>query len=156
MATGTIILSVPPNGFDGTNPAGLDYENDVPKILFDDATSEICYWQFRMPENYASALVMKMIYTMESANSGTITLEISIWAASDNESAIAASYDTANSVAEAVPGTAGFTSDLSKALTNDDSVTANDLVRVKVARNVGVLVAGDLAIRALSLEYTTT
>jgi len=154
----TILLPVPPQGFDTTAPAGLDYENDAPKILFDDTTPEGVYWQFRMPSDYSSALAIKLVYSMATATSGTIEFEVSVWAATDNESAVTASYDTVNTGTETVPGTAGLTSDLSITLTNADSVAAGDLVRVKLFRDAddgtNDTATGDLELWAASLEYT--
>lgn len=154
----SILLPIPPTGYDSTAPAGLDYENDAPKVLFDDTTPEGIYWQFRMPSDYSSALALKLVYTMASATTGTIEFEVSVWAASDNESAVTLSYDTVNNGSEAVPGTAGLTSDLSITLTNADSVAAGDLVRVKLFRDANDATndtaTGDLELWAASLEYT--
>lgn len=154
----TILLPVPPTGFDETAPAGLDYENNTPKILFDDTTSEGVYWQFRMPSDYSSAPVLKLVYTMASATSGTMEFEASLWATSDNESAVTASYDTINTGTETVPGTAGLTSDLSITLANADTLAAGDLVRIKLFRDAddgtNDTATGDLELWAASLEYT--
>lgn len=153
---GQIILSVPPSGFDGAVPAGLDYENNVPKILFDDTTAQSIYWQFRMDDDYASTPVIKLPYSMFSATSGIITLEVAVWATSDTERADVPSYDSVNSFSETVPGTAGNLSDISIALTNNDSLAGGDLVRIRLARNIGVLVADNLQVWAGTLDYTTT
>ena len=155
----TIVLSVPPQGFDATNPAGLEYVNAVPKLLFDDTTSEIVYWVFRLPSDFSSAPVLKAQYTMASATSGTFGLSVSIMAVSDGDSADVdtESYDTANSPsASTVPGTAGHLDEISVTLTNADSMVANDLVFIRLARNIADTATGDAELRAVSLEYTAS
>lgn len=154
----SILLPIPPTGFDATNPAGLAYENSVPHCLFDDTTIEGVYWTFRLPSDYSSAPVLKMVYSMASATTGTIEMDAAIWAASDGEDVDTPSYDTANSATETVPGTAGLSSDLSMTLTNADSMAAADLVHIKLTRDAtdgtNDTATGDLELRAISLEYT--
>lgn len=154
----TVLLPIPPSGFDGTAPAGLAYENSVPHCLFDDTTPEGAYWTFRMPSDYSSSPVLKLVYSMASATTGTIEFEASIWAVSDGEDADTESYDTVNNSTETVPGTAGLSSDLSNTLTNADSLAANDLVHIKLFRDAddatNDTATGDLELRAVSLEYT--
>jgi len=154
----SISLPIPPTGFDTTNPAGLIYENSVPHILFDDTTPEGVYFQFRMPSDFSSAPVLKLVYSMASAITGTIEFEASIWAATDGEDVDTESYDTVNNGTETVPGTAGLSSDLSITLTNADSLAANDLVRIKLFRDAddatNDTATGNLELRAATLEYT--
>lgn len=153
----SILLPIPPTGFDATDPAGIAYENSVPHILFDDTTPEGIYFQFRMPSDYSSSPVLKLVYSMASATTGTIELEASVWAASDGEDVDTESYDTINTATETVPGTAGLSSDLSVTLTNADSLAAGDLVRVKLFRDAddgtNDTATGDLELRAATLEY---
>ncbi len=154
----SILLPLPPGGFDTTNPAGLAYENSVPHCLFDDTTPEGLYWTFRMPSDYSSDPLLKLVYTMASATTGTIEFEVSLWAVTDGEDADTESYDTVNTSTETVPGTAGLSSDISVTLTNNDSLAANDLVHVKVFRDAddgtNDTATGDLELRAATLEYT--
>lgn len=154
----TILLPIPPHGYDATAPAGFTYENASPVVLFDDTTPEGIYWQFRMPSNYSSAPVLKAVYSMASATSGTVEFEASVWAITDGEATGTESYDTANTATETVPATAGLTSELSITLTNADTVTAGDLVRIKLFRDAddatNDTAAGDLELRAVAFEYT--
>lgn len=154
----SIGLPIPPSGFDATNPAGIIFENSIPHILFDDTTAEGIYWVFRMPSDYSSSPVLKLVYTMVSAVSGTIEFEASIWAISDGEDGDTESYDTVNNGSETVPATAGLTSDLSITLTNADSLAAGDLVVVRLFRDAddatNDTATGDLELRAATLEYT--
>lgn len=153
-----IILPVKPHGFDATNPAGLVYENQLPVLLFDDSTAEYVYWRFKMPDDYSSSPVLKLIYSMASAASGTIEMDAQVWATSDGEATGTESYDTANTATETVPGTAGLTSALSITLTNNDSLAAGDLVAIKLYRDAtdatNDTATGDLELRAISLTYT--
>ena len=155
----TLVLSIPPQGFDGTNPAGLEYTNSVPKLLFDDTTSELVYWVFRLPSDFSSAPVLKVQYSAASATSGTFGVSVSIMAVTDGDSADVdtESYDTANSpTAVTVPGTAGHLDEISATLTNADSMAANDLVFIRLARNIADTATGDIEVRAVSLEYTAS
>ena len=157
----TVILTVPPQGFDATNPAGLEYTNAIPKLLFDDTTSELVYWSLRLPSDFSSAPVLKVQYSAASATSGTFGVSVSIMAVTDGDTADvdAESYDTANSpTAETVPATtAGKLGEISATLTNADSMAAGDLVFIRLARNVaGDTAVGDIEVRAVSLEYTAS
>lgn len=153
-----VIFSILPAGFDATSPAGIVYENSVPHLTFDDTTPEGAYWTFRMPSEYSSSPVLKLIYSMASATTGTIEFEASVWAVSDGEDADTESYDTINTSTETVPGTAGLSSDITVTLTNADSVVAGDLVHIKLFRDAddgtNDTATGDLELRAISLEYT--
>ena len=161
MATSYILLPIP-GEFDDTAPPGIAYTVNLPRVLFDDTTPEIMYWQFRLPGNYASGPVLKCQYTMSSATSGTVEFEASIWAISDGDSADVdtESYDTVNTGSATVPGTAGYLDEISITMTNADSMAAGDLVRLQLARDAddgtNDTATGDLELRVLSLEYTTT
>ncbi len=156
----TIVLSIPPQGFDATNPAGLNYTNSVPHLLFDDTTSELVYWVIRMPEDFSSAPLLKVMYSATSAVTGTFGVSVSLMAVTDGDTANVdtESYDTANSpTAETVPATtAGKLGEISVTLTNADSVAAGDLLFIRLARNIADTAVGDIEVRAVSLEYTAS
>ncbi len=155
--TSTVLMPIPPTGFDATNPAGLEYTNNLPKLLFDATTSELVYWVFRLPENYSSSPVLHVQYTAASATSGTFSIDVSVMAVSDGDAqdVDTESYDTANTpTAVTVPATAGYLDEISATLTNNDSMSANDLVFIKLARNIADTATGDIEVRAVSLEYT--
>jgi len=161
MATGTVILSLPPSGFDASAPAGFTVENSLPVLLFDDTTPEGVYWVFRMPQDYASGPVLKIIYSMASAVANNVEFEISLWAITDGEDGDTESYDAVNvGTAPTVPGTAGLIDEYSITLTNADSLAANDLVCIKMFRDADDATnddaTGDCEVRAVSLEYTTS
>ncbi len=155
----TVVLGMPPQGFDATDPAGLEYTNNLPHLLFDDTTSELVYWVFRVPSDYSSAPLLKVQYSMASATTGTFGVSVSLMAVSDGDSADVdtESYDTANSPsASTVPGTAGHLDEISVTLTNADSVAAGDLLFIKLARNIADTATGDTEVRAVSFEYTAS
>lgn len=154
----TVILSIPPQGFDATNPAGLVYLNNLPGMVFDDTTSEIVYWYFELPDDFASSPVLNVKFTMVSATTGTYGVSVSVMAVTDGEASDAESYDTANSpTATTVPGTVGDSDTIAVTLANNDSMAAGDLVFFKLARNVaGDTATGDARVKAVSLKYTAS
>src|SRR4030067_1387511 len=110
MATGTIILPVQAMDLPSTNPAAIDRAETNWRLLFDAATAESGWWQFRMPENYSSAPVAKIQYSMASAISGNVIFKVYVMAVSEGDAADIniESYATANtSATTTVPGTAG-------------------------------------------------
>ena len=168
MATGTILLPILGATPDPTNPpAVLFTAANRPYLTFDASTDELCLWTFRMPENYASAPLLKVQYSMVSAVSGDANNEIVIAAevmsVDDGEDVDTDSFDTPNvSTTTVVPATAGLMDDLSITLTNDGSpspMAANANVSIRFRRdadNAADDAAGDMEVWAVSLEYTTT
>lgn len=159
MATGTILLTVPGN-FDTTAPPGLGFFNSKPRMLFDDTTDEFCHWTFRMPQDYASALVLKVQYSMASATSGNVVISCDVMAVSDGDAAAvdSDSYDTTNASSTiTVPATAGYIDEISLSLSNADSVAAGDFVAIRFFRDGSADSAtGDMELIAASIEYTTS
>jgi len=161
MATATVLLPLLGASLDETNPPGVTWTNQRPKLLFDAATDEIAYWTFRLPADYSSALTLKFQYSMASATSGNVIIACQVMAVTDADAQDmdTDSYDTVNtSAATAVPGTAGYLDEISLTLTNADSAAAGDYVAVKVSRdanNASDTATGDLELWAASIEYTT-
>lgn len=161
MATGTIILPVPAF-FDSVNPCGYSTFNSKPSLLFDDTADEICHWTFDMPENYASSPVLILKYGMLSATTNEVIVACQVMAVTAGDAAAITtdSYDTVNtSSADTVPATIEHTKEISLALTNNDSVAADDWTALKFSRdanNVGDDATGDLRLISAKLEYTTT
>lgn len=160
MATGTILLPLL-GGFDATNPPGVETTTSRVRLLFDASTDEIIYKTFRLPQNYASGLTLKIVYGMASATSGAVYFGCQVMAVSDGDSAAldSDSYDTANTGNATVPGTAGYPDEISITLTNADSAAAGDYVALKIFRdadNASDTATGDAEVYALSVEYTTS
>lgn len=166
MATGTIILSAAAAHLDGTNTPAVGFANSLRHLLFDDGgnnAGETCYWTFRMPQNFSSGLTAKVQYSMDSATSGTVEWEASLWAVSDGdaESLVGAvGYATANSGSATVPGTAEYLDEISITMTNADSVAAGDWCSFRLARDgddaTNDTATGDARVWSVALEYTTT
>lgn len=160
MATNSILLSIPPTSFDATNPPALLQENNQWALIFDDTTDEICYWSFRMPQDYASAPVLKCRYKMDSATTAEVIIRGAIRATADGEDPASSGFDTDNtSSAITVPGTAELEDEISLALTSADSIAAGESCAVRFARdanNAGDDASGDMKVVGLSLEYTTS
>lgn len=161
MATGTIILPIPPHGADPTNPPGMLYENFQWVLTFDSATDEIVYWTFRLPANYGSSPVAKLRYKMDTATSGNIVMQMAIRATADGEDPASSGFDTENGSGQvAVPGTAELEDEVSITLTNNDSMAAGESITVRLRRDADSTSAtddatGDLKLIAASIEYTT-
>jgi hypothetical protein len=132
------------------------------QLAFDATNDEQCYWAFRMPQDYASAPVLKVQYKMASATTGNVIIAGRIAAVSSGDSTDvdAKALGTVNtSGASAVPGTAGYLTEISLALTNADSLAAGDFITLYLARdpdNGSDTASGDMEVVAVSLEYTTT
>lgn len=161
MATATLLASSV--SLDSTSPPGPVVANSLVHLAFDSDTDEICYLEFALPENYSSSAVLKGIFSMASATSGNVVWAAQVWALSPGDSADidTESYDSANTDTEAVPGTAGYPDEFAITLTNDDSMAAGDIVRIKFYRdadNASDTATGDAKLRVgtLRLEYTTT
>lgn len=163
MANGTVILPVQSAKLSGSFialPARINGGSNSWSLLFSATQTESALFQFRMPENYTSTPVLKVQYTMASATSGSIDLEVEVMALSDGESdPDVASFDSVNEIAggTTVPGTAGILDEISITLTNADSVAANDFVLIRINRDhddVDDDATGDLEVRNITLEYT--
>lgn len=131
------------------------------QLLFDPTTDEMCYWQFRMPNDYASGPVLKVQYKMISATTGNVVISGRIAAITPGDAidTDAKALGTDNlSAATAVPGTVGRLAEISLTLTNDDGLAGGDFAIVRLARNASNgsdTATGDMAVTAVSLQYTT-
>lgn len=159
MATGTILLSIPPSGMDSTSPPGMLYENNQWHLLLDATADELFYHSFRCPTNYSSAFVLKARYKMDSATSGNVQLKCAIRATADGEDPASSGFDTDNtSGAVAVPATAELEDEISITLTNADAIVAGESMTVRVSRDpthANDTATGDMKLLGLALEYTT-
>lgn len=130
------------------------------QAAMDTTTQEMMMWSFLMPGDYASAPVIRCRYKMLSATSGTFGLLVYIAAVSDGDAqdVDAKAFASVNTItAVTVPGTAGFIDEITGALSNADSLAANDFVVLRVGRDVANDTAtADAELLAVTLEYTTT
>ena len=117
-----------------------------------------------MPSNYASALVAKIQFSLETtaADTDTAAFQVAVMAVTpnvDEADIVTPSFDTDNAgtLELTADQVAGYLKEISITLTNADSVAAGDLVAIQVYRDVandGVV--DDLEVVAISLEYTTS
>lgn len=132
------------------------------QAVFDAATEEQLMWSLVIPADYASAPVLKVVFKMASAITGDVVIEGRIAAVSDGDATDvdANAFATANTgAAVTVPGTAGHMAIISLALTNDDSLAANDFAVVYLARdaaNGSDTAAGDMEVVGVTFSYTAT
>jgi len=166
MATGTIILPVQCAKIGGayiTTGARIDGGSGPWKLLFDASTKQSAIWQFRLPANYVSTPVIKLLFSMASATSGKVVLDTEIYAVTsgDSQDIDSASFDSSNQdgTGVTVPGTAGYMGLITYSLTNFDSGAAEDLIILRINRLVADsndTATGDLELLGISLEFTTT
>lgn len=166
MATGTILLPIPAVAADPTNPPGILWTTaNRPYYAFNQSTDELVLWTFRLPENYASAPVLKVVWSGATSTTVTDTVfwraeVMAMTADTDSVSIITDSFDTPNTASDDILGTTGArpqTVDLT--LTNNDSMAAGDYVALRFGRdadNASDDLAEDAYLWALTLEYTTT
>lgn len=156
MVTKMVLL---PTGaeFPETNYANLTSFNDRPAIEFDPAINQSVQWSFVAPSDLSGGLTAKIFYTMASAVSGDIDIDVSIEAVTDGDTVdldSSASFDAVNSADNnTVPGTAGYVGVISVTLTNADGVAAGDYVRLRVTRDaVSDTAAGNMRLIAVELQ----
>lgn len=162
MATGYVLLPMNTWFAATSNPPGMSVVNSIPRWQFDPTTPEALFAEFILPGDYASAPVLQIFYGMAGSGSGTIEFEVSIMAATDGDSASldTDSYDTVNSGSDSLSTGPHYPHNLTVTLTNNDSMAAGDLVRIKIERDaddgVNDTFASDLEFHGARLDYTTT
>lgn len=148
-------------GFDPTNPPGVEVVSEKAKLLFNDTTPQYIYRTFRLSDSFVSDPSLVIQYAMASATSGNVVWACEVMAITPGDSAPVGtdSYDTANSVTDAVPGTAGYLKEATITLTNFDSAAPGDWVTLKIYRNASSgsdTATGDAGIVAFSLNFTSS
>lgn len=145
--------------FPATNFPALLLSNRRPVLAFDASTSETAYWTFVAPQGITGTWTAVISYAMASATSGGVAFDVALEALTTGDATdtdAATSFDTANTGTDAgVPGTAGYMEQISVTLTNADSITAGDLVRVSLARavaNGSDTATGDAYVLAVELR----
>lgn len=178
MATGTINL--PPLGAilpDGsTNNAAPQFQRTKTtyassgslhnthfvELLFDPATAEAAFWAFRMPEDYASAPVLKLLWKANTITASNVVWEgrVSATTPADVDTPNEHSPAATNSATTAVNTTeARRLIETSITLTNADTVAAGDLVVLTVRRdaaNASDTCTVDAELVSVAVNYTTT
>jgi hypothetical protein len=154
--TGTIII-LPLNFKAPTaNSAFPDTSETNDRLRFDATTSECAIYPLRLPASYVGSPVFKLQYSMTSATSGSLMINVAVMAVSPGDSADidTESYATVNTCTDAaVPGTAGYLDELACALTNNDGMVAGDYVKLQLCRNITDTATGDMEAITLALEF---
>lgn len=114
---------------------------------------------FIAPQGVTTPLTLVATWRMTSATTNNIRLRAAVEAISDGDSTdtdAASSFDSNNDSTDniTVPGTAGFIDQTSITLTNNDSIAAGDLCRIRFTRIApsGTDATGDLELLALELR----
>ncbi len=128
-------------------------------LLFDAGADEAAYFDFKAPQGLTTPLKMVATISMVSATSGNVIVDGTLEAVTPGDSTdldAGESLDTANaSGAEAAPGTAGYTKDITVTLTNNDGIAAGDLCRLRFRRvgsNGADTATGDMVLHSLELR----
>ncbi len=136
---------------------------DLPEawiLEFADAEDNIAFFQFVVPGNYASAPVIKLYWMAVADTANDCAWEVSLMCATDDADDLdTAAADTSVDVDDTTASAAGEYSISVHTMTNNDSMTADDLAIIRVMRN-GDDGNDDLTDPAQLLmvvfEYTTT
>lgn len=140
--------------------ATLDTSSARPKILFDADADEEIYYTFTMPENYNTAMDLKvdLLYSMASTNTGNVVFVAKMMAYTSGDALDIDSndYDANNTHTDAVPATTGRAHIDTITLTNKDSVTGGDLVQFLIyrdANDAADTATGDLELRGIRIYW---
>ena len=127
--------------FPSTNFPQLSQQDSTRRRMvlgFDASTDESCWWTFVAPQGITTPLTAIITYFMASATTGSVRFEAFVEAVSDGDSIdldATDSYDSTNNAGATVPGTQGNPDQISITLTNNDSIAAADMVRIKLVRD---------------------
>jgi len=141
--------------------AGIDAGDGNWRLRYDATADEGAIWQFVMPNNYSSAPILKIHYTMTSATALEVEFEASIMCVSDADAADVGTASFANCVvgSATVPGTVGYVDVISITLT-DDTCAAGDAVWIYLSTDSDDATSddatGDREVIGLDFQYTGT
>lgn len=177
MATATMNLPIgsanPPDGSAGNAAPGIvriqGTESNPKKHFlvaqFDASTDEHLWWNFRMPANYSSAPIVKLLWMANSASSNTVAWGARLGAVTpaDADTPVEHASAAATVVSTAANATeARRVVETTITLANVDSVAAGDGVFLLVYRDAddtaaaGDTLAVDSELWIVALDYTTT
>ena len=174
MATGSILLPI-----NGATPSDGSTTNAAPEIIrvkgaaaapaphfvearFDPSTDEHLQFSFRMPQDYSSGPVLKLLWKANAVTNAVVWgARLSAITADDADTPNEHAFATANYQATNVNTTeARRLTATSITLTNADSVAANDLVILQIFRDADGTggtdsCTVDAELVGITLEYTT-
>lgn len=160
MATTRASLSPQAASFPSTNAAALGRDSLGRMYLaFDATTNETAYWTLAAPQGLTGTMTAVVTFRAASATSGNTIFNVAVEAITSGDAldtGAASSFDTTNaSSPTAVAGTAGYITQLSVTLTNQDSVAAGDMVRISLTRDAASAndnVSGDVHVLLVELR----
>lgn len=118
-------------------PSVVNAAEKRPCLNYDASTDQQAAWTFIAPLGITTPLTLAITYRMASSNTGNVVWGGQIEAITSGDATdlgAATSYDTINNVTDAVPASSGTEKTVSITLTNNDSIAAGDLVRVRIQR----------------------
>jgi len=123
-----------------SNPARINNASDyVWSLLFDDTTSQSAGWSFIMPQSYGTTLKARFKTVVKTVQTGTkaIVYRFYVAAMKATEDPTSPTFSSANSVTVTLANNQAANSivESTVTLTNADSVSAGDLVIIKVDRD---------------------
>lgn len=175
MATGTLLLmpasAVMPDGSTNNVGPGMTRRQGTQTtrkghfltLDFDGAgsTVESAHWQFRLPANYSSAPVLKLLW-MANATANAVKWQSQVAAVTpdDADTPLEHAYATADTVTTNVNTTEARRLTLSSiTISNADSMAAGDLIQLVIFRDpsdAADTATVDAELLSVSFEYTTT
>lgn len=125
---------------------------------FDKDTDESTAWQFSFPANYLSGGTVYLKW-FSTPTSGNVVWKASIYVATDGSSDLdtSSAYNAVDTATTAAPGTSGFLTSTSIALTSP-GIAANKYCNLMVGRdanNGSDTAAGDARLLAVKFQWTS-
>jgi hypothetical protein len=159
--TRTIILPITAAELDTSTPPTAVIAANRMHLAFNDSSNQLVYYMFTMPPDYGSALKMVVCQAADTATSGTVAWKSNFFCltSGDSTDVNSPSWSSANTLAFAVSGTAGYMTSGELTITNTDSLVAGDLVTFRFYRDSGSgsdTVSGTAELYGLSLTYTAS
>lgn len=146
--------------FPASNFPQLLLSNRRPALAYDAATKETAYWTFQVPQGFTGTPSAVLTLAMASATSGNTIWDVAIEAITSGDATdtdATTSFDADNvSSSVAAPATAGYITQTTITLTNNDSMAVSDYIRVSVARdaaNGSDTATGDAYLLSVELRY---
>lgn len=108
-------------------------------LVFSATGTRQAIWTTKAAQGWTGAVTAVVDY-FTSVTTGSFTFAVEVEAIAEGDTVdldSANSFDSANSSADTVPGTAGYLAQHSITLTNADSIAAGDMVRFRLSRTDG-------------------
>lgn len=152
LSVQSALIPVPPS------PSLDQGTNQTWRLLFDDSTNEVTYYQFPLPDNYfTNAQIMFHYSTLAAAANTSNVWEVAVMVVPGmgGKTINADSYNGPTTITQQVNSTAGFLN-MAMLSCNATSAIAGDLLKLKLTRkgtNLFDNAAGDAALHSIVFEY---